>query len=185
MTSGHWSKTGLTLLLLLVCLIAVNVIAFFLPVRLDITEDRLYTIAKGTRSVLEGLQDPVRIKFYFSRSSAELTPNLKIYAQRVQELLGEIEVVSGGKVTLEVFDPKPDSDEEDWAQKYGISPITLRRPKKLASSPPSTCRVDLRLCKGNRPRRNGRSSPNWKRSSMSKYWMLESRKLRKTSVCYS
>lgn len=125
MTSGHWSKTGLTLLLLVVCLIAVNVIAFFLPVRLDVTEDRLYTIAKGTRSVLEGLQDPVRIKFYFSRSSAELTPNLKTYAQRVQELLGEIEVVSGGKVTLEVFDPKPDSDEEDWAQKYGISPITL------------------------------------------------------------
>ena len=85
MTSGHWSKTGLTLLLLLVCLIAVNVIAFFLPVRLDITEDRLYTIAKGTRSVLEGLQDPVRINFYFSRSSAELTQNLKTYAQRVQE----------------------------------------------------------------------------------------------------
>ena len=30
MTSGHWSKTGLTLLLLLVCLIAVNVIVFLL-----------------------------------------------------------------------------------------------------------------------------------------------------------
>lgn len=125
MTSGHWSKTGLTLILLLVCLIAVNVIAFFLPVRLDVTEDRLYTIAEGTHSVLDGLQDPVRIKFYFSRSSTELPPNLKIYAQRVQELLEEIEVISGGSVTLEVFDPKPDSDEEDWAQKYGISPVTL------------------------------------------------------------
>ncbi len=125
MTPGHWSKTGLTLLLLLVCLIAVNVIAFFLPVRLDVTEDRLYTIAKGTRSVLDGLQDPVRIKYYFSRSSPELTPNLKTYAQRVQELLEEIEAVSGGSVTVEVFDPKPDSDEEDWAQKYGITPVTL------------------------------------------------------------
>ena len=125
MTSGHWFKTGLTLLLLFVCLIAVNVIAFFLPVRLDVTEDRLYTIAKGTRSVLDGLEDSVRIKFYFSRSSTELTSNLKTYAQHVQELLEEIEAISGGNVTVEVFDPKPDSDEEDWAQKYGISPVTL------------------------------------------------------------
>ena len=30
-----------------------------------------------------------------------------------------------GKIILEIYDPKPDTEEEEWAQKYGIKPITL------------------------------------------------------------
>ena len=29
---------------------------------------------------------------------------------------------SGGKLTLEVLDPQPDSDAEEWAQRYGLVP---------------------------------------------------------------
>ena len=114
-----------SVVLLLICLVAVNLMAHFLPIRYDLTEERLYTISEGSRKILAGLTDPVRINFYYSRNNSELPPNFKIYAQRVQELLEEYVALSKGMVVLKILDPKPDTDEEEWAQKYGIKPITL------------------------------------------------------------
>ena len=119
------SSTWGSVVLLLICLVAVNLMAHFLPLRYDLTEERLYTISEGSRKILAGLTDPVRINFYYSRNSSELPPNFKIYAQRVQELLEEYVAISKGMVVLKILDPKPDTDEEEWAQKYGIKPITL------------------------------------------------------------
>ena len=114
-----------SVLLLFICLVTVNLMAHFLPLRYDLTEERLYTISEGSRKILAGLTDPVRINFYYSRNNSELPPNFKIYAQRVQELLEEYVALSKSMVVLKILDPKPDTDEEEWAQKYGIKPITL------------------------------------------------------------
>ena len=84
-----WSLNGVILLLLFVCLVAVNVIAHHVPLRLDATTDKLYTISEGSKKILTNLKDPVRIKFYFSFQNKQLPPNLKTYAQRVVELLSE------------------------------------------------------------------------------------------------
>ena len=119
------SSTWSSVVLLLICLVAVNLMAHFSPSRYDLTEERLYTISEGSRKILAGLTDPVRINFYYSRNNSELPPNFKIYAQRVQELLEEYVALSNGMVVLKILDPKPDTDEEEWAQKYGIKPITL------------------------------------------------------------
>jgi ABC-type uncharacterized transport system involved in gliding motility auxiliary subunit len=40
----------------------------------------------------------------------------------VLNLLKEYELAGGGRLTLESFDPKPDSDAEEWAQRYGVEP---------------------------------------------------------------
>jgi len=119
------SSTWSSVVLLLICLVAVNLMAHFFPLRYDLTEERLYTISEGSRMILAGLTDPVRINFYYSRNNSELPTNFKIYAQRVQELLEEYVALSKGMVVLKILDPKPDTDEEEWAQKYGIKPITL------------------------------------------------------------
>ena len=114
-----------SVILLLICLVTINVIFSFIPLRFDLTEDKLYTISEGSRKILESLNDPVRIKFYYSRNNEELPPNFKTYAQRVQELLEEFEKISSGKLILEISDPKPDTEEEEWAQKFGIKTISL------------------------------------------------------------
>jgi ABC-type uncharacterized transport system involved in gliding motility auxiliary subunit len=119
------SNTLGSVVLLLICLVAVNVMASFIPLRFDLTEERLYTISDGSRKILESLQEPVRINFYYSRNNAELPPNFKTYAQRVQELLEEYAAISNGQLILEISDPKPDTEEEEWVQKYGIKSITL------------------------------------------------------------
>lgn len=126
MNFGERTKPWILVLLLFVCLIAVNVLVFLLPAaRLDITEDRLFTISEGSREILQDLKDPLLVKLYFSRSSEELPNSFKTYGQRVEDLLGEYEALSGGRLELQIFDPKPDSEEEEWAQKYGIEAVTL------------------------------------------------------------
>jgi ABC-type uncharacterized transport system involved in gliding motility auxiliary subunit len=120
-----WSLNGLFLLLIFVCLISVNVIAYHVPLRIDATTDKLYTISDGSKKILTDLKDPVRVKFYFSFHNEQLPLSLKAYAQRVVELLREYETVSSGKLILEVFDPKPYTEQEEWAVRYGIQSPTL------------------------------------------------------------
>ena len=101
---------------------AVNLILSNLPLRLDLTSEKLYTLTPGSKAVLGQLDQDVTLKFYFSSSSAEMPMQLKTYAQQVQNLLKEYELAGKGRVTLEAYDPKPDSDAEEWAQRYGVEP---------------------------------------------------------------
>ena len=126
------SLTGISgVLLLLAALIAVNVLAGYLPLRVDITEEGLYTLSDGSRQILEKFEDPVTVKYYFNESLPDVPVTIKSYAQKVRELLAEYENASGGKMTLEVSDPKPDTDEEEWAKRYGVSPVQLPSGSRL------------------------------------------------------
>ena len=69
-----------SVVLLLICLIAVNVMASFIPLRFDLTEERLYTISEGSRKILESLKDPVRINFYYSKTASDY--NLTLVARK-------------------------------------------------------------------------------------------------------
>ena len=110
------------LAVLLVIIGAVNLIIANLRLRVDLTAEKLYTLSDGSRQVLGKLENDVVLKFYFSSSSAEMPMGLKTYANQVQDLLKEYEIAGKGRVTLEAYDPKPDSDSEEWAQRYGIEP---------------------------------------------------------------
>ncbi len=101
---------------------AVNLILSNLPLRVDMTGERLYTLSKGSKAVLGKLETDVTLKFYFSASSAEMPMQLKTYAQQVQNLLKEYARAGAGHLALEAYDPKPDSDAEEWAQRYGVEP---------------------------------------------------------------
>lgn len=106
-------------------LVALNAVVAAFQFRHDLTEEGLYTLSDGTRRMLKGLQRDVTLKFYFSKSAEGTPVPLKQYAQRVIDLLREVERESGGSVLLETYDPKPDSDEEEWAQRYGVTAQSL------------------------------------------------------------
>ena len=101
---------------------AANLILSNLPLRVDLTGEKLYTLSKGSKAVLGKLENDVTLKFYFSSSSTEMPMQLKTYAQQVQNLLKEYERAGNGHLALEAYDPKPDSDAEEWAQRYGVEP---------------------------------------------------------------
>ena len=125
MTSRMMTTTGVVLALVL--LFAVNILASRLlgPARIDLTENRLFTLSQGTRGILASLDEPVTLRFYLSRRELERVPGIGGYADRVRALLQEYERLAGGKLTLHVIDPEPFSEEEDRAVGYGLRGVPL------------------------------------------------------------
>ena len=119
------SKGALGLVVLAAIVIAADVILANLPLRADFTAERFYTLSDGSKAVLSELEGDVTLKYYVSSSAADMPMALKTYATRVQNLLKEYERAAGGRIVLETYDPKPDSDAEEWAQRYGVEPQTV------------------------------------------------------------
>lgn len=116
------SLGGLALVLVLFLVANILFNALFTSTRFDLTENKLYTLSPGAKGVLQKLNDPVKLKFYFSRkllSESDAAPLIG-YGDRVRELLEEFVASSGGKLALEVFDPEPFSEEEDRAVGFGL-----------------------------------------------------------------
>jgi len=106
-------------LVVLGIIITINVVAHALRIRFDLTSEKQFTLSGGAAEFLARLPVPVTLKYYYTRSG-EIPPVLKQYQQRTIDLLREMELASGGQVALEMYDPQPDSDEEEWAQRYGL-----------------------------------------------------------------
>src|SRR5882757_8742517 len=92
--------------------------------RLDLTQNKLYTLTPGTQQVLAELKEPVNLYYYFSRdAAAKQSPLIMPYATRVREFLEEIAARSGGKVHLRVIDPQAFSEDEDRAAEFGLQSL--------------------------------------------------------------
>jgi len=115
--SSLYSATSI--LILCAALISINFIASRINLKLDLTRNKLYTLSPGTRAIIDGIEDEAVVQYFFSRSSETLPIMLKDYGQRVQELLAECTALSP-RLRLEVYDPRPDSDAEEMAVRYGI-----------------------------------------------------------------
>ena len=108
-------------------LILFNFIAGAARTRLDLTQEKAFTLSAGTKAILKKLDTPVTIRFYCTQSESA-TPEtvfLKGYARKVEDLLTEYRQVAGSKVKIEKYDPQPDSDAEDSARLDGIEPQSL------------------------------------------------------------
>jgi len=118
---------GGTLVLMALIFVSVLVISgqVLRGARIDLTENRIYTVSEGTRQIVAGLEEPVSLYLFFSESAAADFPALRTYAQRVRELLQEIAARSDGKVRLEVIDPLPFSEAEDRATAFGLEPVPV------------------------------------------------------------
>ena len=93
--------------------------------RLDLTQKQLYTLSEGTRNVLGRVDEPVRLKLYYSEHATRDLQQFRVFATRVRELLEEIAARSDGKVTLAVIDPEPFSEAEDQAAAHGLQAVPL------------------------------------------------------------
>ncbi len=117
------SYSGLAILAVLFVL--VNMISgnIFKSSRIDLTEDNLYTLSTGTLNILENIEEPITLHYFFSDQATRDIPQLRTYANRVRELLQEYAQLSKGKITLNIIDPVPYSEEEDRAAEFGLQGV--------------------------------------------------------------
>src|SRR5215831_9065058 len=114
------------LVLIALMLVAANVaVARFLAARLDLTQQRLYTLSEGTRHTLARIEEPITLRFYYSTRLGDEVPSYGVYAQRVRELLDQYVAAAHGKIRLEVYNPQAFSDVEDRAVAFGLKGVPL------------------------------------------------------------
>jgi ABC-2 type transport system permease protein len=120
-------REGATTLSLLVALnlIVTNVWIYPLrALRVDLTQQHEYSLSTTTRDLLNGLQEPLLIRGYFSEKTHPLLAPL---VPQVRDMLEEYRIASGGKVQVEIIDPAQDAEKEAEAnQTYGISPTPFQ-----------------------------------------------------------
>ena len=116
-------------------LIALAVLLFFVfnafnhlvfkDARLDLTEGQLYTLSEGSLSLVQGIEEPVQLYFFFSEAaSRDLTP-IRTYADRVESMLEEFALASNGMLFVERIDPAPFSEAEDEAAAFGLQALPV------------------------------------------------------------
>ncbi len=116
----HFSKKLAASLLLLLNFVLLHYVLSSIPLRFDLTKDRIYTVTDSTKALLGKLEQPVQLDFYVTRSIKELPLPFTSFGTRVEQMLRQYERASGGMVKLRVVDPQPDSPEEESATAAGL-----------------------------------------------------------------
>lgn len=121
--------SGAGLLLIALAFLAFNLFAglTLTNARLDLTEQKLYTISDGTKKILGELDEPINLYFFYSDKTAKDLVVLRNYARRVEEMLKAYERAADGRIRLHIIDPEPFSEDEDKAAEFGLQAVPLQQ----------------------------------------------------------
>ncbi|MDX5480328.1 MAG: Gldg family protein, partial [Hymenobacteraceae bacterium] len=110
-------------------IILLNLLAASYFFRLDLTEDKRYTIAPVTKQMLGSLEQEVVVDVYLE---GDFPAGFKRLQQSVREMLDEFRIYAGGNLRYNFIDPNEISDEKQRTEFYttlaqkGITPTNLR-----------------------------------------------------------
>lgn len=120
--STGWLVTAAAILAVIIfgC---VNIVSttLFRSNRIDLTEQKLFSLSDGTRQLIGQINEPLRFRFFMSSQLTKEAPQLAAFAARVRTLLDAYVASSKGKIVMEIIDPKPFSEDADRAVAFGIS----------------------------------------------------------------
>lgn len=98
----HWLELGATL----VIVVAVNVIDHFVYTRLDLTEEKRYTLTQSTKNMLDKIDEPMLFRVYLE---GEMSPGYKQLQYETREMLNKLRA-NNSNITYEFVDPNTYTD---------------------------------------------------------------------------
>ena len=115
------AATGITAILVIAIVVVLNFLVGglgFGNFRIDLTQDKIYTLSPGTKTILSRLNadEPVTIRYYYTTDDRVMPNILKPQVRAVEDLLLELVKASGDKIILETIHPNPNTEEEDKAR---------------------------------------------------------------------
>ncbi|OGQ70189.1 MAG: hypothetical protein A3F82_08290 [Deltaproteobacteria bacterium RIFCSPLOWO2_12_FULL_44_12] len=116
--SSRWTL----ILTAIIGLFTFNLLAANHFVRLDLTQNKIYTLAPATKNILKTLDDLVTIRLYFTK---DLPPALMGLKRDVEDILSEFKTYSEGRIKIEFLDPQENPVKEQQIQMMGIPPIEV------------------------------------------------------------
>ncbi len=118
----------LQLVVVLLSVWLINQFANRLNLRIDLTEEKRYTISEATKSLLQGLDQEVFFEVYLA---GELPPNFERFRRSIQEMLEQFGEESGNRVQYKFTDPAQAQSTQSRNQFYqslmekGLQPTNL------------------------------------------------------------
>ncbi len=100
--------------------IALNILLLPFSFRLDFSQNQAHTISNATKQNLKNLKQNVTLTLF---ESAQLPSRITPFRQDVHDMLEEYRRESGGKVVVEIKDPKTDEKAMQDAVQNGIPEI--------------------------------------------------------------
>ena len=119
------SGTGLVLAICLFIATIVLANTVLTTWRIDLTQNKLFTLSKGTINILNNLEEPVQLDFYFSQKAINDFPLLANYGIRVRDMLEELTTHAHGKLILNIIEPETFSEAEDQAVASGLRTVSV------------------------------------------------------------
>jgi gliding-associated putative ABC transporter substrate-binding component GldG len=110
-------------LLTIGAVIAINLIATRVFGRIDLTENKVYTLSPASRDVVKNLPDYLTVKAYISK---DLPPELTTVSRYTRDLLDEYRTYSKGKLRFEAIDPGADKKIAEEANQCGVRPLQIQ-----------------------------------------------------------
>ncbi|QKZ15559.1 gliding motility-associated ABC transporter substrate-binding protein GldG [Spirosoma sp. KUDC1026] len=120
--------TTLRTLTIVAALVAVNILSAFVFFRLDLTEEKRYTLSEATQSLLAELPDDVHVDVYLT---GDLPPGFKRLENAIRETLDEFQAVAGNRITYRAIDSALITNTEqknkliDRLQQVGLLPTNV------------------------------------------------------------
>lgn len=114
---------SITVLLVLGIILVVNFFSYKLFARMDLTQNKNFSISKVSKTTVRELEDVVNIKVYFSDNLPSQVLGLK---QEVRDILGEYVAFSNGKINVEYISPATDEKTQQELYMIGIPQVTFQ-----------------------------------------------------------
>ncbi|GAB4026694.1 gliding motility-associated ABC transporter substrate-binding protein GldG [Spirosoma gilvum] len=115
-------------LLIIVVLLAVNILSAFVFFRIDLTQEKRFTLSEATQNLLANLPDDVHVDVYLT---GDLPPGFKRLENAVRETLDGFQAEAGKTITYRFINPddvtNPDAKNKliDKLQQKGFFPTNL------------------------------------------------------------
>ncbi len=128
---GSRVAASTTTLLTIGVLVFVNLFAVRMPLRLDLTHDKTFTLSEATEETMHGLESPVTITAYFTK---DLPPPFSDNARFIKDLLEEYRALSGDNLSFSFVDPQAEETEQDKQTKKDVKQDIFGRVRREQTS---------------------------------------------------
>ena len=114
---------------MIVGIIIITSASLLIRFRLDLTEDKRYTLSVPTRKILSGVRNDIFIQVYLD---GDIPIPMKRLKRSVKDILDEFRVISGRRIDYEFINPASGTSQQQRNAAYqalikkGISPVNIQ-----------------------------------------------------------
>ena len=91
--------------------------------RIDLTENKIFSLSESSKNIVSDIDDLLTMKVYFSDNLPNELGNTRRY---LQDILEEYSAVSDGNIRFVFHDPESNENLEEQARKDGIQPVQMQ-----------------------------------------------------------